>query len=69
MRIELKHFINGEWVESTGFKTIDVINPATEGVIGRISDGTIEDLNQAVAAARAAFPSFSQSSKEERIAL
>jgi len=69
IRIELKHFINGEWVESTGFKTIDVINPATEEVIGRISDGTLEDLNQAVAAARAAFPSISRSSKEERIAL
>jgi len=46
-----------------------VINPATEELIGRISDGTIEDLNKAVAAARAAFPSFSQTSKEERIEL
>lgn len=65
----MKHFINGEWVGSTGSKTIDVINPATEEVIGRISDGTIEDLNKAVEAARAAFPSFSQTSKEERIEL
>nr|WP_106784776.1 aldehyde dehydrogenase family protein [Lysinibacillus timonensis] len=69
MRDYLKHFINGEWVESTGTKTIDVINPATEEVIGRISDGTIDDLNKAVAAARAAFPTFSQTSKEERIEL
>ncbi len=56
-------------MESTGSKTVDVINPATEELIGRISDGTIEDLNKAVSAARAAFPSFSQSSKEERIEL
>ena len=46
-----------------------MINPATEELIGRISDGTKEDLNKAVAAARAAFPSFSQTSKEERIEL
>ncbi|PWA09670.1 aldehyde dehydrogenase family protein [Pueribacillus theae] len=69
MRDCLKHFINGEWVESTGSKTIDVINPATEEVIGRISDGTKEDLDKAVAAARAAFPSFSETTKEERIQL
>lgn len=69
MRKFLKHFINGEWVESTGSKTVDVINPATEEVIGQISDGTIEDLDKAVAAARAAFPSFSQTTKEERIDL
>lgn len=69
MRNNLQHFINGEWVESTVSKTIDVINPATEEVIGRISDGTKEDLDKAVAAARAAFPSFSQTTKEERIQL
>lgn len=69
MRNHLKHFINGEWVESTGSKTIDVINPATEEVIGRVSDGTKEDLDKAVAAARAAFSSFSETSKEERIRL
>jgi len=69
MRKFLKHFINGEWVESTGTKTVDVINPATEEVIGQISDGTKEDLDKAVAAARAAFPSFSQTTKEERIDL
>lgn len=69
MRKHLKHYINGEWVESTGSKIIDVINPATEEVIGQISDGTKEDLDKAVAAARAAFPSFSQTTKEERIEL
>ncbi|MFC7394504.1 aldehyde dehydrogenase family protein [Scopulibacillus cellulosilyticus] len=67
MREYLKHFINGEWVESTGSETMDVINPATEEVAGRISLGTLEDLDRAVEAARAAFPSFSKTSREERV--
>lgn len=40
MRTNLKHFINGEWIESTGNETSDVINPATEKSIGKISLGT-----------------------------
>lgn len=67
MRNHLKHYINGEWVDSTGSVTEEVINPATEEVMGTISMGTKDDLDRAVAAARAAFPSFSQTSKEERI--
>ncbi|MBN8208785.1 aldehyde dehydrogenase family protein [Bacillus sp. NTK071] len=67
MRNHLKHFINGEWVESTGSETFEVVNPATEEIIGKISLGTKEDLDKAVAAARAAFPSFSQTSREERV--
>ncbi|MQR87831.1 aldehyde dehydrogenase family protein [Bacillus megaterium] len=67
MRTNLKHFINGEWVESTGNETSDVINPATEKSIGKISLGTKEDLDKAVAAAKAALPTFSRTTKEERI--
>lgn len=67
MRERLTHFINGEWVESTGSETYDVINPATEKPMGRISMGTEEDVDKAVQAARDAFPSFSQTSKQERI--
>lgn len=69
MRNYLKHYINGEWVESTGSETMEVINPATEEVMGNISLGTEEDLDKAVQAARAAFPSFSQTTKEYRIEL
>ncbi|MFD1018354.1 aldehyde dehydrogenase family protein [Thalassobacillus hwangdonensis] len=69
MRKHLKHYINGEWVESTGNETEDVINPATEEVMGTISLGTKEDLDKAVEAAKAALPSFSKTSKEERIEL
>ncbi|QDI90849.1 aldehyde dehydrogenase family protein [Salicibibacter halophilus] len=69
MRNYTKHYINGEWVESSGSETMDVINPATEEVAGRISLGTQEDLDRAVKAARDAFPHFSTTSKEYRIEL
>jgi aldehyde dehydrogenase (NAD+) len=46
-----------------------VINPATEAVIGRISMGSAADVDKAVAAARAAFETFSRTKKEERLAL
>ncbi|MBB6448520.1 aldehyde dehydrogenase (NAD+) [Geomicrobium halophilum] len=66
MRNYTKHYINGEWVESTSTETMDVINPATEEATGRISLGTQEDLDRAVRAARDAFPSFSTTSREYR---
>src|SRR5699024_9727229 len=69
MRKELQHYIDGEWVDSTGSTIIDVINPATEEVYGQIIDGTKEDLDKAVMAARKAFASFSQTSRQERIDL
>ncbi|MDB9789231.1 aldehyde dehydrogenase family protein [Gammaproteobacteria bacterium] len=61
-----KFYINGEWVEPAGRETIDVINPATEEAFATISMGTAEDVDAAAKAARAAFPSWSQSSVEER---
>src|SRR5699024_9651720 len=64
MRKELQHYIDGEWVDSTGSTIIDVINPATEEVYGQIIDGTKEDLDKAVMAARKAFASFSQTSRQ-----
>ncbi|WP_102336304.1 aldehyde dehydrogenase family protein [Salimicrobium jeotgali] len=67
MKRYLKHYINGEWVESTGSETTEVINPATEEAFGEISLGTKEDLDKAVQAARDAFPHFSQMPKEERV--
>jgi aldehyde dehydrogenase (NAD+) len=65
----LQFYIDGEWVDPVAPKTLDVINPATEEVCGRISLGSAEDVDRAVAAARRAFPSFSQTTREERIAL
>ena len=40
----IQQYINGEWVDSTSTETIEVINPATEKVIGKISAGTKEDV-------------------------
>ena len=64
-----KFYINGEWVDPLSSDTLDVINPATEEAIATIAMGNEEDLNRAVAAARAAFDSWSLTSKEERIAV
>src|SRR5215212_631710 len=64
-----KLFIGGEWVDPAGDGSIDVINPTTEEVIGRIPEGTAEDADRAVRAARAAFDSWSQTPPEERARL
>src|SRR3954466_1787541 len=61
-----KLYIGGEWVEPASDQTIDVINPTTEEVIGRIPEGTPEDVDRAVAAARAAFEVWSQVPIEQR---
>src|SRR5215813_8906921 len=65
----LQFYINGKWVDPVQPKTMDVINPATEEVVGRISLGSAADVDKAVAAARTAFETFGHSSREERIAL
>ncbi len=59
-------FIGGEWVPSTGTGSIDVVNPTTEEVMGSVPEGTPEDVDRAVEAARAAFPGWSQTAPEER---
>jgi len=64
-----KFFIDGAWVQPAGRRELDVINPATEAPIGKILLGTAEDVDLAVRAARAAFESFSQTTREERIDL
>jgi len=65
----LKYFINGSWVDPVGATAIDVINPATEQPFAKVALGTKADVDRAVAAARAAFPAFAASSREERLAL
>jgi aldehyde dehydrogenase (NAD+) len=59
-------YIDGQWVSSPGSETIEVENPATEQVIGRIPAGTAADVDRAVAAARAAFDGWAATSPEER---
>ena len=64
-----KFYIDGAWVEPSTRETLDVVNPATEEVIGAIAMGGRADADAAVAAAGAAFESFSATSREERLAL
>src|SRR5690606_13881221 len=65
----LKFYIDGAWVDPLVPATLDVINPATEEPIAKISMGSAKDVDRAVKAARKAFKSFSQTSREDRIAL
>ncbi|NTH49170.1 aldehyde dehydrogenase family protein [Agrobacterium rhizogenes] len=62
-------YIDGAWRHSTASGTSAVVNPASEEIIGRIALGGQEDVDLAVAAARRAFPTFSQSPVEDRLAL
>ncbi len=64
-----KFYIDGQWVEPSTDRKIDVVNPATEQVIGQVAMGTTADTDKAVAAAKAAFETYSQTTKEERVAL
>ena len=66
---KLQFYIDGHWVDPAEPRTMDVVNPATEEVYGRISIGSAADVDVAVAAANRAFETFSQTSREERIDL
>lgn len=69
MRQDVKQYINGEWVDSHSGQTLDVINPATEEVAGKIATGNKEDVDDAVAAAKSVYVKFRNTSVEERKAL
>jgi len=69
MRDYLDFYIGGEWVAPAEPRTLDVINPADEKVAGRISLGSEADVDRAVAAAKAAFPAYSETTREQRLEL
>lgn len=62
-----KLYINGKYLDSTTNKWIEVENPATGEIIGRVPKASEEEINQAVEAASDAFKTFSKTSLEERI--
>ncbi len=64
-----QNYIGGQWVDSKGGKPHDVINPATEEAASTIVLGTATDVDDAVAAAREALKSWSQTTREERLDL
>lgn len=59
-------YINGKYTESTSRNTIDIINPSTEDVISKIKNGTEEDVNKAVTAAKQAQISWERTPAIER---
>ncbi len=65
----MQFYIDGAWVDPVVTKSIPVVNPATEEPIYEIALGSKADVDKAVTAARAAFETFSQTSREERVAL
>ncbi len=64
-----KFYINGEWVEPVEKQSIEVINPASEKIIGNVSIGSEADVDKAVKAARKAFNSYSKTKVSERLEL
>jgi aldehyde dehydrogenase (NAD+) len=64
-----KFYIDGSWVTPSSSERLDVINPATEEVVTQIALGSEKDAELAIAAARKAFDSWSQTTKQERLDL
>lgn len=64
--IENRLFINGEFVPSKSGRTFEVVNPATEKVAASVFEADAADVDDAVAAAKAAFPAWSELPASER---
>ncbi len=69
MREYLQFFIDGKWVDPVVPATLDVDNPRTEQVSGRIALGSAADVDLAVQAAQRAFPGWSTTTREDRLAV
>ena len=62
-------FIDGQWMTPSAADVIDVVDPATEKVIGCVPNGTVADVDAAVAAARRAFdPLITRAERSDRLA-
>jgi succinate-semialdehyde dehydrogenase / glutarate-semialdehyde dehydrogenase len=59
-------YIAGEWVVAEGGSTFDVINPADQSVVARVSNGAAPEIHRAVAAAHAAFREWSALAPKDR---
>ena len=68
MREHLNFYIGGRWVAPVEPRALDVIDPASGRINGRINVGSAADVDAAVKAARAAFPGWAASSREVRLA-
>jgi betaine-aldehyde dehydrogenase len=68
MQAFTEFYIGGHWVAPSGAGKIDVVSASTEQVIGSVPEGDAQDADRAVAAARAAFESWSRTAPSERAA-
>lgn len=66
VRVHDQFYVNGQWVQPHGSGLIEVINSTTEAVMGKVPAGAADDVNAAVAAAKAAFESWSNTPVETR---
>ncbi len=62
----LRHFIGGRWVDAAGGATFEVLNPLDDSHYAHAAKGTTEDVRKAVAAARAAFSTYRDTTPTER---
>lgn len=69
MEVRDKLYIDGQWAPSSGTGMIDVICSSTEEVMGRVPEGTAEDVDGAVRAARGARVSWQETPVSDRVAL
>lgn len=69
MNHNMQFYIDGKWVDPVTPRSIDVINPSNESVITQVSLGSKADVDKAVAAAKRAFVTYSQTPLKDRIAL
>src|ERR1700755_170373 len=69
MANRMQFSIDGAWVDPVVKKSTPVVNPATEEAMYEIALGSKADVDKAVAAAKRAFATFSQTSRDERVAL
>jgi acyl-CoA reductase-like NAD-dependent aldehyde dehydrogenase len=65
---DYKMFVNGEWVDSASGSTRTIVSPATGEVLGEVAEGSAEDVDNAVAAAKAAFETWYDATPGERMA-
>jgi aldehyde dehydrogenase (NAD+) len=65
----LKFYIDGQWLDPVSLRTRPIINPANEQAMYEIALGSAADVEKGVAAARAAFGTFSLTSRAERVAM
>ncbi|VTR51255.1 aldehyde dehydrogenase family protein [Sphingobacterium thalpophilum] len=67
MKIINQHYVDGQFRPSTGTDKMDIINPSDESLIGQVVLGNEQDMEAAIVAASAALPSFSQTSRKQRM--